>query len=405
MTRTAKQVILRAPTKYGFFGLNELYSFFNKQLSFSFESKTDVDLVMDFSDVIYWDISALLWMVVALHHFQKRSETEKKNVQFMFRFPQPEREDIPFENMSGKDFGYFKGADYLRRWKFKDALKNLVDNPDDMVVDEQKGYILSDARFYSPRMVSGLRNLEEQLLSQGLAEIRNLVELSQPPQYRKVTRERVDICVDRFWERAFATIITNQCDIETDVGQMFISNLLYEALANALQHPKANIGMFALSRIGHNKLVLVVADNGESICKTIYGHFRHEQVDVAKGLPLKYDRGHLDASIRRDLVVHATREGVSRKLIDADVDWEEPQVAKRHGIATKIGQGLTNILKTTVNDFHGNLIIATDGISVKFASTPEKGDESNSFDDIDFAWPGNLIRIQITLKEKSPASC
>ena len=402
MQNTMVSEILRAPIKKpGFFGLSELHKFFTTDVETTFESKSNCQLVLDFSDVIYWDISALLWMVIALHHFQQRSSSESKNLHFKLRLPQPATDATDIHQLSNRDRDLLKSADYLRRWRFVEALRNLADDPEELLVASQKGYFDIEPRYYYPRMVAGPSGLIEQLISVRLVEIRNLVDFSIAPQSRQIRRELVETRLREFIDRAVAPIFSNQCGIDMDVANMFVTHLLLEGLSNALQHPNATIGMFSISRIGPDKLVLVIVDNGESLCKTIYEHYRRSQGNKVSQLPFTYPGRQLDATIRRDLVVHATQEGVSRKWLSSEADWQELALNPVMKRQVEIGVGLTHIRDATVGDFKGNLVIATEGVSVIFNTISKNSQRECEFQVFDFPWHGNLLRIQIPAKDKS----
>lgn len=401
MKNIAVAQTLQAPTKKpGFFGLSELHKFFKEDVEKEFESIRDRQLVLDFSNVIYWDISALLWLVIALHHFQQRSEAEDKGVRFRLRLPQPTSEDSDVSKMSNRDRDLLKSADYLRRWRFTEALRNLTDDPNELLVTSQKGYLDGETRFYYPRMVTGPSGLIEQLVSVRLVEIRNLVDFSTPAASRQVKRELVEARLREFIDHAVVPILSNQCGIEMDVANMFVTHLLLEGLENVLQHPNATIGMFSVSRIGLDKLVLAIADNGDSMCKTIYEHYRHTQGDKLSQLPSAYRGRNLDATIRRDLVVHATTEGVSRKWLSGEADWQEIAFNAELERRAEIGVGLTHIRDATVGTFRGNLVVTTEGASVRFNTISRNSQNECLFEDLGFQWPGNLLRIQIPTKER-----
>lgn len=404
MQNTAVLQTLQAPTtpmkKPGFFGLHELHRFFKEDVEKKFESTCDCQLILDFSNVIYWDISALLWLVIALHHFQQRSEAENKSVRFRLRLPQPTSEDSDVGEISSRGRDLLKSADYLRRWRFTEALRNLTDDPNELLVTSQKGYLDGEPRYYYPRMVTGPSGLIEQLISVRLVEVRNLVDFSTPAASRQVKRELVEARLREFIDHAVVPILSNQCGIEMDVANMFVTHLLLEGLENMLQHPNATVGMFSISRIGPDKLVLAIADNGDSICETIYEHYRHTQGNRLSQLPAVYPGHRLDAAILCDLIVHAAKEGVSRKWSSGDADWQEIAFNAELKRRAEIGMGLTHIRDATVGTFKGNLIVATEGVSVTFKTTSKNSQKECLFEDVDFQWPGNLLRIQIPVKER-----
>lgn len=400
MERTEKSLTLRARETRGFFGLSELHKFFKEDVEPKFNSKTDCRLVLDFSKIIYWDISALLWIVVALHYFRNKNIEEKRNLDFRLRLPQPQNLDVPIEKMLSPDRDYVKSADYLRRWRLIDGLRNLADNPDDLLIESQKGYISGEPLYYFPRRIVGPSGLEDQLISLRLVEIRNLVDLAIPQSSREAKAERIETCVKEFMGQAVADILHNQCGIAIDVAHMFVTHLLYEGLENVLQHPNASIGMFSVSRIGADKLVLAIADNGDSICKTIYEHYRRSQTDARVQLPLNYLGRSMLADLRRDIIAYATKEGTSRKLVATEADWQETALGQAIKGASAIGLGLTHIRDGTIRDFKGNLTVVTDGIGVRFTTTSEDVNSITHLQDFDFPWSGNLLRIQIQVKEK-----
>ena len=392
----------RTVTKPGFFGLRELHRFFKNDIEKEFESSRNCQLVLDLSNVTYWDISALLWLVIGLHHFQRRSEVEGKGIQFRLRLPQPASEDSDVTKMSDEDRDLLRSADYLRRWRFGEALRNLTDDPDALLVTSQKGFLDGEPRYYYPRTITGPSGLLEKLISLRLVEIRNLVDFATPASSRQVKGELVEARLRDFIDHAVVPILSNQCGIEVDTANMFVTHLIQEGLVNVLQHPNATIGMFSISRIGTDKLVLAIADNGDSICNTIYEHYRNTQGNRLSGLPVVYPSHQLGPGTRCDLIVHATKGGVSRKLLSGNPDWQEIRFDGRLGRAAEIGMGLTHIRDATVGMFKGNLVIATEGVGVTFKTVSRTSQKQCLFEDFGFRWPGNLLRIQIQAKERAP---
>lgn len=391
---------LTAPSKYGFFGLNELYSYFKEKIGPHYTANDNIDVILDFSNVIYWDISALLWMVIAFDHFQKKSIKESKKFQFKFLFPQPSNKTDNIKNMSKKDKDLLRSADYLRRWKFFDVLNNLVDNPEICFVDEQKSYINCEPLQYFKKGKSGLGGLFDELISINLVEIRNLVDFRIPQNERVIKKEKVKYCLDEFIDKAVGPILSNKCEIDKDIANMFVTHLLWESLANSLQHPNATIGMFSISKIGNEHLVLAVADNGDPIPETIYEHYLLNCEGREGRMPLNYQRRKFSKELREKIITHATKEGVTRKRFMTKDELENLEMRKDKRRGLEMGMGLTYIRDTATDDFNGNLIVATDGISVRYTTTSKNIDTEPESRDFDFIWPGNLIRIQLPLKER-----
>src|SRR5205085_3316537 len=106
------------PNKSGFFGLSALRQFASTALEPYSKIQDDVKFILDFSLVRVWDIAALLWLTVGLNHYRQ------KGFQFLLRLPEPHR------GLSTEDCDAItKSADYLRRWRFDVALRNVHADP------------------------------------------------------------------------------------------------------------------------------------------------------------------------------------------------------------------------------------------------------------------------------------
>lgn len=390
--------VLKAPVTYGFFGLNELHSLFNDGVEKSVHSDPDSQITLDFSDVLYWDISSLLWLIVALDYYQNNAVGSSRIQRIRLKLPQPPSPDIVPNDSKGASL--LKSLDFLRRWRFIDALKNVCDDPNELLVEEQKGCLDGEPRYFYKKGDRELSGLIQELISVNLVDIRNLADFRSRRQERKIESEIVRYSLVEFIDKAVCPILANYCGIELDIANMFVTHLLYEGLANALQHPKATIGMFSLSRTGKDTLVLAIADNGEPIQKTIYEHFRRHHHNNGHQLPEEYLGRGFPADLRGDIMTHATMEGVSRKALAANHNWQTPGAEGEPGSEDRIGLGLTHIRDASTEKFQGNLILASDGVSVRY-KTPTKDTQTRSdLKDFDFCWPGNLLRIQIPAKER-----
>ena len=67
------------PTEQGNFGLDELHSFFQVFHNLFLNSAAEKPFLIDFSKVTFWDISALLWSVIALDYYIKIGAVDNKD--------------------------------------------------------------------------------------------------------------------------------------------------------------------------------------------------------------------------------------------------------------------------------------------------------------------------------------
>lgn len=391
-----KHVTIKTEESRTTFDMEGLFAFFK-----DFEKKIDTldndsKIVLDFSNVIFWDISALLWLVIALSYYKKNGLPP-----FKLRLPQPSDINIPITKMSDRDIELLRSADYLKRWKFSEALKNITEiatDPLDIIVDEQKEYYSGKPlMFYkASELALGEKGLTEELLSLSLVEIRNLVDFTK--QERKIDKAVIDERIDFFIEKAVIPVLVNQCGYDSDLASKFITHLLSEGLENALQHPEATIGMFAISR-KDNKLILTITDNGEPIPKTIYPHYYMQKKDSTGNLPEEYTHDKLTGLLKGKIVTHSTMAGVSRKHLSSFKEWEVPYTLRFLKDRPKVGEGLTHIRNSSTQDYNGSLTIYTAGIGVKYTTGADHGDYGSTLTTPGFPWPGNLIRIELDIKK------
>ena len=104
---------------------------------------------MDFSGVRVWDIAALLWLVVGLDHY-------RRHLGISFKLSLPEGRT----GMSADDREAFdRSADYLRRWRFDRALRNIDVDVSRLLVREQENISIHRSRVASTSLAGSLMTL------------------------------------------------------------------------------------------------------------------------------------------------------------------------------------------------------------------------------------------------------
>ncbi|MFO1523251.1 MAG: hypothetical protein U1G05_14655, partial [Kiritimatiellia bacterium] len=363
--------------RHRFFGLTELESFMASAVEPYAKSGQTDEAVLDFSCVMVWDISALLWLVIGLHHF-------KQEYGFSFRLRLPDNDGVDDPALNDR---LGRSADYLRRWRFDRALRNINPNVDDLLINEQQGFFSTKEprNHYLPRKTDNESGLLQSLISRSLAEIRNLSDPkftgSQP-----ISVENISQSVKDFQAARIGDILHNQCNFTPREADLFSDNLITEALLNVQEHPKASIGMIAISILGtSNEIILTIVDNGESIPETIYPKYltcqQRNELNLDDRPTPQYQRDEITHEERVEITNYATKAGISRK---------EP----REGHIT--GMGLTHIRDDTVNTFGGKLIIITDKVKLQYKGNSENPPESEKWQ---HEWRGNLLRIALPLSK------
>lgn len=363
--------LIATPSDSGFFGLTELQRFTQGTIEPYSDSRPDEPLVLDFSLVKIWDIAALLWLVVALQHYRQR-----QGMPFLLKLPEGDPKGI---NTNGESTAFDRSADYLRRWRFDNALSNLSTDPSSLLVANQREFFANGEprRFYLERAVTDEGGVLQSLISRRLVHIRNLsnTEYAGSPQ---VSIERITECIAAFQSARIGDILFAQCGVPKRDADLFADHLVTEALQNVREHPDATIGMIAISIMGRSReLILTVADNGKSIPHTIYRSYRD---NCDKGCPPDYRREETPLETRAAIANYATKPGVSRKTL-ADA-------------GDRVGMGLTYIKEDTVGTFGGKLRILTDGALLTFDSEHLTVPLQEAWE---HPWQGNLLRISIPL--------
>lgn len=325
--RSHPYTLVASPNRSGFFGLSDLQRFTSSAVQPYADAPLEQPLVLDFSHIKVWDISALLWLVVALHHYRQHG------MPFLLRLPAGD------PSMSPSDVDAFnKSADFLRRWRFDDALRNLTPEPATLLVPEQHDFFSNGQprHFYRDQTVLDGSGVLQSLLSRRLVHIRNLADPAQMGQ-SAISDNLITNCIADFQSARIGDILRVQCGIEKRYADLFADHLLTEALQNVREHPNATIGMIAISIMGRtNELVLSVVDNGTSIPHTIYLTYRRSN-GIADERP--YNREHLEMEEIARITDYATKAGVTSK---SGAETEKPDV----------GMGLAYIREDTIKVFY-----------------------------------------------------
>jgi hypothetical protein len=352
--------LIAIPDRNGFFGLRQLQKF-TETIIEPYALNDTVNLfVLDFSLVKVWDISAVLWLIVGLHHYRQQG------FRFLLRLPEGKPSMPPSER---DDFD--QSGDFLRRWRFDKGILNLHPNPDALLISEQRGYFSNGPkRFYLERRVN-IKGVLEALISQRLVEIKNLSDIHTLGP-KSISDRIIAECIASFQAARIGDILSAQCEIEKRKADLFADHLLSESLMNVKEHPEATIGMMAISVMGAgNELILAVVDNGCPISETIYSTYA--------GFDIEYPGNSLELEERAKITDFATQKGISRKPSKGDEE---------------VGMGLFYIKNDTLDTFGGNFRILTNSLRLKYEGASNNEPKKESWP---FSWRGNLLRIAIPI--------
>jgi hypothetical protein len=365
---------LYAPvTKDGWFNLDALNQFCESQLDQIVEREfckndKNITYLLEFQAVRMWDISALLWLSIALQYYRKQG------LRFKIHLPDVKGDLDEYQYKSAA-----KSADFLRRWNFDIALSH-IDKLDRVLVPEQVEYFENNKllHYRESDQVYSIDGKFEKPLTNKLLSIRDLSTFADEPGQGIISGKKIEDCIVEFHDINVGNILFNQCGLSKEDTESFADHLVGESLLNMKQHPDATSGFLAISRLGSSdKLILVVVDNGESIQSTITDVYNEKN---GKNINKKVLPEGVDWEVRADMLHFATQPFVSSKPTTPGIE---------------IGMGLTYIKEDTVDNFKGDFTIISESVIATYKEDSKRHPCISSWN---HKWKGNLLRISIPIK-------
>ena len=357
----------------GFFGLSTLLNFCNNQvdplLIPNLNPTIDTRIVFDFRSIKIWDISALLWLTLALQYYTR------KGLKYFIFFPDPK-----YASNSKESDDFQKSGDFLRRWKFDSALKH-VDDIDNILLPEQRNYFSKVAQVYYKKgsEIVTPDGILSKLLSNRLIEIRDLTGNGNYLGKGEISDIEIEKCIREFDDAKIGNVLSNVCGININDAESFSEHLVTESLLNVQQHPMATTGLISISVLGNTKeLILAVADNGFSIPFTILKEYNRQHGTNY----ILDDLSTMSVEETSSILHFATQPNVTSKPMNTEED---------------IGLGLTYIKEDTINKFNGKVRIISNSTQIIYKDDVQNKPSNPT--EWKHGWNGNLIRISIPLKK------
>jgi Histidine kinase-, DNA gyrase B-, and HSP90-like ATPase len=304
---------------------------------------------IDLSQSYWYEIGALLWLLLLLHRFKGYGND--------VRLLLPDR-----KSKKGDDTWSF-----LQRWRFFQALAECVDDPL-QILDPHQVPLLGIPGRYSPAWQETETGEELVLHSSRLLEI---TPYSLNSRDRSAPEDPVGYFLGKFSERVVINALSSLCGWDRGEAHTFVQNVIGEGVRNCSIHGNGTFLIVAM-RVDARQLTLAIADNGNGIPVSIRANFASITSMSAKS----------DAEL-------------IRLFTDSDFLLESYAIllSVRPGITTvpgRSGMGL-HYLKNTVLNHGGELRIRSGTACVDFQ---KKDDELK--DDLLLS-PGTLIRIRTPL--------
>ena len=349
------------------FDLNEL----EKELS---KLKPEIDkggfqsVNFNLAKVRLIDLGALLYLICILNFLKA------KGLQVNITLPESKEEATEKDKKAVE-----KVRDFLKRWRFDDALEENVDMLQNLLPEHQQGYFESPLKHYKPRIETSPEGKIEPLISVRLMEITSLTEIDRKEGRKIVSREKIEEYVKRLNHYTIRPIVAEALDFSDANVEQFSKVLIREGLLNTEEHPNATISLISMVREPSlSYLVIAIVDNGEGIPDTIRNVYENDP-DVKK-VEIPSDADLIDYAFDSRLIEYATQPMTTSKSARPDPNR---------------GMGLY-YLKTLSVDFGGYMIVRAGDASAQFK---KEGDEIKRSDRRVSKWRGNLIKIFLPLSK------
>lgn len=277
----------------------------------------------NFSQTRWFSVSSLLLLIVAIDSLKKKYGGINIKI------------TLPTEK-EGEDSKVAKQArDFLKRWKFFEALRFCFGRDTDFLRQDQIEYLVEDQIYYLPtRRADEEGNLVE-LFGSRVIEISPLLEKKGNESF--VSQSKINRYLSYFAEERILSGLDKGIDWGEEEtfakAKGVINYCIKEPLINAFEHADANIGLVA-AQLDRKYFIISIIDNGVGIPTTIR--------KIYKSLEDESD----EAIIRRAFSPPDKSE-ISEALKEVE-QWKEKEDAKLIEIAHI--KGVTSRPKT-----HGGL--------------------------------------------------
>ena len=364
-------------------------------------------IVVNLSSVRWINIDSLLFLLCVLGRLKADS------TQLTIILPEYEGKWLFNKTDPPECIAVRKVRDYLKRWRFSEALREAVGPLEEVLPSHQERYFDDEAIFYRPATHFNEKGDKYELLSTLLLEITHMTR--GDAGNRHVSRDVIKQFLQDFSVKGrLKWAVSKAVDRERDLyfAKEFAQTLLWESLINTAEHPNATMSVLSVARSSDDQtFVIAIADNGDPIPNTIAESFDDVRETRQELYPDSLSQNDLRIASRIDATdkaassittyrenAAATRyatesgttslKGQPRSLIGQEIFDMEPEEADNFAR----GLGLFYVKERTI-EFGGTLTIRAGGSEVQFSPDSTKPEGMSTSSRLVSKWPGNLLSI------------
>jgi hypothetical protein len=339
-----------------------LHTAFVNKLEVALKTKTNQPIVYDLSLFSDFKFETLPWFILAYDYYKRAHP----NRTFQVRFPHFATDEYQFLSM----------------WHFDHIIKRTFG---DVRVPQQHGRVVEVDPKYRDHLKEN--KLQHFLLHHNLGQLRQLTEL---PHDSKVSADICGKVRGEFIEAGLSNpgighLLQQEYNIHEDSARLIATCIINEAVLLVHQHQEEYASLaFTIMGVQKDRLVFVTADNGKPIPEIFYpwyakikklGRFHNykKMTYIDKANILNY-------MIREKVPLSAVESSPNDKSLDL---WAQ----------------LSYICRDTLREgYLGELTIVSDGVLARFF--PKSGDIRSAYQEANFPWQGNLLKVSIPLRRR-----
>jgi hypothetical protein len=318
--------------------LDDIEKNFEKIEKFRSEVKNIDFINLNFSNTRWFSINSLLSLINVIDYLKE----ECKYTKIKISLPRNINNENKNESESAK-----KARDFLRRWKFFEALRFCFGEDSDFFERDQKEYLVEDQTFYLPRKITDESGNLVELFNSRVIEISPLIEKKEDGE-KYISQGRINRYIANFAEERIINSLKKGINwgkyldgSETKVNDV-VNYCIREPLENAFDHAEASIGLIAAQKDA-KYLIISIIDNGlgipatiEEIYENLKGQSDEKIIQYAFSPPNKKD-------VEKVLKGQESKRQNDTKLIEFAYEKGITSKPKTHG-----GLGLYQLRRFTV---------------------------------------------------------
>lgn len=229
----------------------------------------------DFSATRWFSAGSLIFLIPLLGFLKKKRA--------------PIKISLPIAKPGENPEGAQKARDFLKRWKFFNALRAYFGTDEDFLEPDQLDYLVEEQKNYLRTKYLDERGNLSELYSTKTIEISHFTEKVEDNNV--VSRRRIERYLSDYAEERILNMLANGIkwrnkNSNRRMAYDFVKNCVREPLINALDHSKATIGLIT-AQIDSKYFNISIVDNGLGIPRTteqVYEYFKKTQTRTKKGI-------------------------------------------------------------------------------------------------------------------------